>query len=79
MEIKLAGILEDNVEASVTIWHASENQRVTKGQDIFEIVTDKATFDVSAPCSGTLAKINKKEGEKVSADETIAEIQEDKN
>ena len=79
MEIKLKEILENSSDATITIWHAKENDRVNKGDDLLEIVTDKATFDVAAPCSGVLTRIEKKEGEKILADEVIAEIQEEKN
>ena len=79
MEIKLNEILENSSDATITIWHLKENDRVSKGDDLLEIVTDKATFDVTAPCSGTLTRIDKKEGEKILASDVIAEIQEEKN
>jgi len=59
------------------MWHVPESGRVTEGEDLLEIVTDKATFDIPAPCSGVLVKIAKKEGEKATAGDLVAEIQED--
>jgi 2-oxoglutarate dehydrogenase E2 component (dihydrolipoamide succinyltransferase) len=50
---------------------------VVKGRDLVEIVTDKATFDVPAPCDGILTKIKKEPGETVTTDEVIAVILED--
>ncbi len=77
MEIKLPDLAENMQQAVITEWHAKENDRIVKDQDFVEVETDKATFDVSAPCGGVLVKIMKKEGEKVRADEIIAEIRED--
>ena len=41
-----------------------------------EVATDKATFDVPAPCKGVLGTIRKKAGETVATDENIAEMLE---
>ncbi|MGB2601085.1 MAG: biotin/lipoyl-containing protein [Candidatus Omnitrophota bacterium] len=77
MELKLTGISQDAKEATITLWHKSESERVVKGRDLVEIVTDKATFDVPAPCDGILTKIKKEPGETVTTDEVIAVILED--
>lgn len=77
MKIRLAEIIQDTEKAVITLWHVSENDRVTSGQDLLEIATDKATFDIAAPCDGVLASIMKKEGEEITADEVIAELRED--
>jgi pyruvate dehydrogenase E2 component (dihydrolipoamide acetyltransferase) len=75
MEIKLPDISGKTDEAVITVWHIAENDAVEKDQDIVEVVTDKATFDVSAPCSGTVTGILKLKGERVKADEVIAIIE----
>ena len=77
MELKLSGLSERFENAVITLWHAAESDRVTKDQDLFEIATDKATFDVPSPCDGVLVKIIKEEGAEVKAGETIAMIRED--
>ena len=77
MKIRLADIFEDTEKAVITLWHVAENDRVAGGQDLLEIATDKATFDIAAPCNGILASIMKKEGEEITADEVIAELIED--
>lgn len=76
MELRLTELSEDAKDVIITLWHAGENAVLEKGQDLLEVVTDKATFDVEAPCGGVLVKILKKEGEKVRTDEVIAEISE---
>ncbi|MCK4851635.1 MAG: lipoyl domain-containing protein [Candidatus Omnitrophica bacterium] len=77
MELRLPELSEKNNETILTLWHVAESERVSTGQDIVEIATDKATFDIPAPCSGTLIKKHKTEGEKVAPNGMIAEIRED--
>ena len=77
MQVRLPEFSENGNEVILTMWHVPESGRVTEGEDLLEIVTDKATFDIPAPCSGVLVKIAKKEGEKATAGDLVAEIQED--
>src|SRR5690554_4433610 len=44
-------------EGSITKWIKKERDRVEKGENILEIMTDKANFQVEAPESGVLLKI----------------------
>lgn len=76
MELRLRDILEDTDTAVISLWHVKENERVEKEQDLMEIVTDKATFEVPAPYSGVLSRIVKEAGEEIAADEVIAVIEE---
>lgn len=77
MQIRLNEVLEGSSDATIVLWHSTENDRVAEGEDLVEITTDKATFDVPVPCNGVLRKIIKKQGERVRTDEVIAEISED--
>jgi 2-oxoglutarate dehydrogenase E2 component (dihydrolipoamide succinyltransferase) len=63
-------------EAVITEWHIKLNSEVKKGQDLVEVSSDKATFDLSSPCDGVLVNILKKKGESVSTGESLAEIRE---
>lgn len=76
MQIRLPELSEAGSEGILTMWHVAESDHVNKGQDLVEIATDKATFDIPVPCSGKLVKILKREGEKVAAGDIIAEIRE---
>ncbi|MDP2932745.1 MAG: biotin/lipoyl-containing protein, partial [bacterium] len=44
-------------EAVVSLWHFLEGDSVSAGDDIVEIVTDKATFNVPSGVSGKIKKI----------------------
>ena len=49
-------------KATVAFWHYKVGDRVHKDDDIVELVTDKATFNVSSEGSGILKEILIQEG-----------------
>jgi pyruvate dehydrogenase E2 component (dihydrolipoamide acetyltransferase) len=55
-------------------WLKQEGERVTKGEAIMEIETDKATVEIEANDSGTLSGIAAQAGEDVPVGQTIAWI-----
>ncbi|MBN1872011.1 MAG: biotin/lipoyl-binding protein [Candidatus Omnitrophica bacterium] len=63
-------------EATICYWHASEGKSVKRDEDLVEIATDKATFNVPAPSSGVIRKIFHKDGDIVKVGGLIAEIDE---
>ena len=77
MEIRLPEISSKETEAIITAWHVAEESRVSKDQDLLEVSTDKATFDIPSPCDGVLVRIVRKTGDTVLKDEVLAEITKD--
>jgi len=75
MEIILPEISGKSESATVTLWHVSEGEKILPDQDIAEVVTDKATFDIPSPCGGILVKIVKKEGDNVAPGEILGVIE----
>jgi len=66
VEVKLPPLGEDAPsEARLSFFYVEEGDDVSKGDDLCEMVTDKATFDVPLPCSGTVKTVLVKEGELV--------------
>ena len=49
-------------KATVACWHSKVGDKVKAGDEILEVVTDKATFNVEAPVTGKLASIAVAEG-----------------
>lgn len=49
-------------KATVAVWRAKPGSAIRAGDEIVEVVTDKAVFNVEAPVSGTLASIAVLEG-----------------
>ncbi len=75
-EIRLPELGEDVKEATVSFWHFEEGDRVEEGQDLVEMTTDKATFNLPATASGTLADVFFEEGDVVQVGEVLAIIEE---
>src|SRR5271166_3400514 len=55
-------------------WRKKEGDRVTKGEPLLEIETDKAVVEVEAPADGILAGIKAAEGTDIPVGQTIAWI-----
>jgi pyruvate/2-oxoglutarate dehydrogenase complex dihydrolipoamide acyltransferase (E2) component len=56
-------------------WNVNVGDRVREQDDIAELVKDKAVFNVSADCSGTVKELLFKEGDKVNIGETLVVIE----
>ena len=48
---------EGITKATVACWHAGPGDHINAGDEIVEVVTDKAVFNVEAPASGQLKSI----------------------
>jgi pyruvate dehydrogenase E2 component (dihydrolipoamide acetyltransferase) len=65
-EVRLENLGDEKAaEATVSFWYFDAGEQVSEGQDLVEIVTDKATFNVTAPASGTLTEVVAGEGQAV--------------
>jgi 2-oxoglutarate dehydrogenase E2 component (dihydrolipoamide succinyltransferase) len=75
-EIKLPDLGEDAPEeAQVSFWYATEGEAVEQGQDLVEMITDKAAFTLPSPAGGTLKRILVKEGETAKVGQAIAIVE----
>ena len=62
MEFRLPDLGEDaGKSAKVSFWYSSEGDQVEEGQDLVEMMTDKATFNVPSPAAGILKEIRVQE------------------
>src|SRR4030088_2287173 len=55
-------------------WRKKEGERVTKGEPLLEIETDKAVVEVEAPADGILAGVRAVAGTDIPVGQTIAWI-----
>jgi pyruvate/2-oxoglutarate dehydrogenase complex dihydrolipoamide acyltransferase (E2) component len=74
--VKLPELGDDITRAVVACWHYQPGDKVSKDDDLVELVTDKAVFNVAAPVSGTLAGILVPEGQNAPIGAVLAEIEE---
>ena len=63
-------------EATISYWHFEEGEKVEEGADLVEMMTDKATFNVPVPSTGTLTKRMFEEGEVVKVGAVLATLEE---
>jgi len=71
-EVTLPPLGEDGVEAvKVSFWYAEQGERVETGDDLLQVLTDKVTFDVPSPESGTVKAHQVAEGDEVRVGQVI--------
>ena len=74
-EVKLPPIAEGVDKANVSYWHRAVGDSVKEGEDLVELVTDKATFNLPAPVSGTVKEISVNEGDEAKVGQVLAKIE----
>ena len=74
-EMKLPELAEGVNEAVVSFWHFKEGASVKEGDEIVEMATDKAAFNVPCKFSGVLKKIVAQEGDTIKVGATLAIIE----
>lgn len=75
IDVKLPSLAEGVTKATVTYWHKSAGDTVKQGEDLVELATDKATFNMPSPASGVLKEAIAAEGTEVSVGQVIAKIE----
>ena len=76
MEVAIPFLAEGVNCCTVSFWHVVEDDYVEEGDDLVEIQTSKAVFNVPAPCSGRVAEIMVNEGDEVKVGGVICIISE---
>lgn len=62
-------------KATVACWHYKVGDRVQNNDDVVEVVTDKAVFNVAAGTAGILREILVRDGQEVKVGEVLGEIE----
>jgi pyruvate dehydrogenase E2 component (dihydrolipoyllysine-residue acetyltransferase) len=75
-EFKLPDIGEGIHEGEVVRWLVKEGEAVREDQPILEVMTDKATVEITSPRSGRVARIAAQEGQVVKVGELLVAIDE---
>lgn len=76
VKVILPELGEGITKAIVSYWYFQKDQAVKQGEDLVELTTDKATFNLPAPSSGKLSDIFAVEGQSVNVAEVLATIEE---
>ena len=72
--ITLPPLAEGVDKASISYWYKQVGETIKEGEDLVELVTDKATFNMPSPVSGTLKEVLVNEGDAAKVGDTIAII-----
>src|ERR1700759_1551136 len=75
-EIQMPKLSDTMTEGTLVTWKKKKGDKVTAGEVIAEIETDKATMEWESPEDGTLTEIYVEEGGKVNVGDKIAFIGE---
>jgi pyruvate dehydrogenase E2 component (dihydrolipoyllysine-residue acetyltransferase) len=73
-EIIMPKVGDAMTEGKVVRWYKQAGEKVTKGEPVLEIETDKVNLDLEAEADGTLGDLRAKEGQMIPVGETLAQI-----
>lgn len=76
VKVTLPELGESIEKATVSYWFFKEGDAVKDKEDLVEMTTDKATFNLPSPCSGKISQILAQEGNTVNIGEVLAVIEE---
>lgn len=75
-KIILPPLAEGVDKATVSFWFFKQGDSVNQGEDLVELTTDKATFNMPCPATGVLTEVILNEGDTVKVGETLGTIEE---
>jgi pyruvate dehydrogenase E2 component (dihydrolipoamide acetyltransferase) len=73
-EIIMPKVGDAMAEGKVVRWYKKAGDKVTRGEPVLEIETDKVNLDLEAEADGTLGELKASEGQMVPIGETLARI-----
>lgn len=62
-------------KATVSYWYFQVGDKVGEKDDLVELTTDKATFNLPSPCAGVLTEVFFQEGTVVNIGDALAVIE----
>ncbi len=74
-KVVLPELGEGIAKATISYWYFKAGEKVNEKDDLAELTTDKAVFNLPCPCSGILSEILFHEGDAVNVGEVLAIIE----
>ena len=75
IDIKLPPLAEGVDRASISCWFKQPGDTVNEGEDLVELVTDKAVFSMPSPLKGKIKELLISEGDSALVGQSIAIIE----
>ncbi len=76
VKVGLPELGEGITKATLSYWYYKVGEKVSERDDLVELTTDKATFNLPSPCTGRLSEVFYQEGDTVNVGEILAIIEE---
>ncbi len=76
IKVVLPELGEGIEKATVSYWYFKDGDQVAEKDDLVELTTDKATFNLPSPCKGRISEIMYREGDTVAPGQILAVIEE---
>ena len=77
IKVVLPELGEGISRATVSYWFVKDGERIKEKEDLVELTTDKATFNLPSPCTGVISEIMYREGDNVEVGQILAVINEE--
>jgi len=74
VDVRMPDFGGDAHEATIVAWHKQPGDKVTSGELLVEVMTDKVNIEVEAPATGVVAEILHAGDETVATGVVIARI-----
>jgi 2-oxoisovalerate dehydrogenase E2 component (dihydrolipoyl transacylase) len=74
---KLPDVGEGTAEAEIIAWHVAIGDRVLEDQQLVDVMTDKATVEMTSPVAGTIVSLNGLPGEMATVGAPLVEFEVD--
>ncbi|MBU1905950.1 MAG: biotin/lipoyl-binding protein [Candidatus Omnitrophica bacterium] len=74
-KVVLPDLGEGIEKATLSYWYFKVGEKVNEKDDLVELATDKATFNLPSPATGTVTEIFFQEGDTVKPGDTLATIE----
>ena len=72
---KLPDVGEGTAEAEIVAWHVAVGDRIEEDQPLVDVMTDKATVEMTTPVSGVVVALNGELGEMAAVGSSLAVIE----
>ena len=75
MDFRLPELGEGVYEAELVAWQVKPGETVKPGQNLMEVLTDKATMEVAAPFAGSVTTLRAKTGDIMKVGDVVLEFE----
>ena len=72
---KLPDVGEGTAEAEIVVWHVKAGDTVEEDQNLVDVMTDKATVEITSPVSGKVISVHGEPGEMTPVGSVLVELE----